>query len=160
MVLDVHFPVAWCNVREDQKRKDVMETTLENDYAEEWNWLIETENRHTPANFCYFGFHKTLVFFLNFCLENIVKDFFRVGLHVIFQARKKNHLRFSKRPLPPFPLPLHDQHQRSYNVWSTVVNWVVVFAEILGNKFSDGMLRHLREEKQILARKHFMSNSF
>ena len=92
-----------------------METTLETD-GEKKNEMIETENRHTPENFCYFGFRKTLVFFLNFCVENFVKVFFGVALDVIFQARKNNHFRFSKRPLPPFPLPLHDQRQRSYNV--------------------------------------------
>ena len=111
------------------------------------DWSIETENRHTPGNFCCFGCRKIHVFFLNFFLEIIVKVISRVVLDVMFQAPKKTRFFFSKRPPTPSPRLFHDQRQRNYNVWSAVVNWVVVFAETLGNKFSDGMLHHLREKR-------------
>ena len=111
------------------------------------DWSIETENRHTPGTFCCFGCRKIHVVFLNFFLENIVKVISRVVLDVMFQAPKKTRFFFSKRPPTPFPRLFHDQRQRNYNVWSAVVDWVVVFAETLGNKFSDGMLHHLREKR-------------
>ncbi len=66
-----------------------------------------------------------------------MKVFFLLINNVLLQATKDDHFGFTKRSLPPLPLPLYDERQGSDDVCLAVIDWEIVLAKILAYKFPD-----------------------